>query len=293
MEGPPEQHQEGAAHDPIAAAIEAARRTEREIDDATAREIVLRLTPEPGSALDGFACCGAIVEDDIYRDLYTDLETQAPEHQVMADALLAYCLHREDKGPIDRWDIDDTEPTPSGRQPAIWVGCLGSYNLGRLHGSWLAANREPAELQRRIDWILRTSPMTRATGEPAEEWAIFDHDDFAGVTFSEYASLETVTRLAAGIAEHGEAFAAYVDWAGTEEATIDDFTDHYVGTYDSLEAFTHDFADSMDWPTQVERFAVESGIGSYVGIDYAALGRDLAIEWHIADGEHGVHVFYP
>lgn len=140
----------------------------------------------------------------------------------------------------------------------------------------------------------RSSPCLPARPRPgAEEWAIHDHDGFCGLRIDEHENLETVTRLAAGIARRGEAFAAYADWAGIEAATVEDFADHYAGSHESLNAFVRDLAESLGWEQQVSEFADESGIGPYVIIDYELLAEDLRNEWHIVETEHKVHVFYP
>lgn len=47
-----------------------------------------------------------------------------------------------------------------------------------------------------------------------------DYDDFCGLNLGEYESLEVVSRIAQGIAEHGEAFATWAGYVGerNEEA---------------------------------------------------------------------------
>src|SRR5436305_12663954 len=81
-------------------------------------------------------------------------------------------------------------------RPRVYVASLADYNAGRLHGAWLDGNQEPGELKRQIAAMLARSP------EPgAEEWAIHDYDGFGAARLDEYESLETIARLAAGIAE--------------------------------------------------------------------------------------------
>src|SRR3954468_4463852 len=67
----------------------------------------------------------------------------------------------------------------SSVQPRIWVASLSDYNSGTLHGAWIDAARDESELQADIETMLAASPLTAATGEPAEEWAIHDSDGFA------------------------------------------------------------------------------------------------------------------
>ncbi len=94
------------------------------------------------------------------------------------------------------------EQTGSGHHPEIWVGSLSDYKNGRLHGVRLDVTRDPDELRDAIAFMLRTGYDVSA-----EEWGIMDYDDFCGLNLSEYESLDVVSRVAKGIAEHGEAFA--------------------------------------------------------------------------------------
>lgn len=86
-------------------------------------------------------------------------------------------------------------PTPS---PRIYVASLSDYNAGRLHGAWIDADQEAEELHGAV------AKMLAASREPgAEEWAIHDYQDFGPVELSEYESLDTIARLARGIAWPG------------------------------------------------------------------------------------------
>src|SRR5690348_8373610 len=98
-------------------------------------------------------------------------------------------------------------------RPRIYVASLSDYNNGVLHGKWIDAAQEAEEIQTEISRMLAASPTMRELGDPAEESAIHDHEDFAGFEPGEYEDLETVSRVARGLAEHGEAFGAYVSWA--------------------------------------------------------------------------------
>jgi hypothetical protein len=216
--------------------LRSAERENRALDDATARLVSEKLIAElarsgsagdsPGQAasidaplavstpaLNALVASGVILEDDIYQELYADMDGQSPEIRKLVDALQGYCIRRADKGPVARWGRDDAErDTPSGVKPEIWVGSLSDYNAGVLHGIWIDAWQEPEEIQEQVSWMLRTSP----TGN-AEEYAIFDHSDFCGLQVDENMSLADVSRLARGIAEHGEAFAKWAGYLGLQD----------------------------------------------------------------------------
>ena len=50
----------------------------------------------------------------------------------------------------------------------------------------------------------------------AEEWAVFDYEGFGPLRLSEYETVERISRLGRGIAEHGEAFAAFATLPGRQ-----------------------------------------------------------------------------
>lgn len=84
----------------------------------------------------------------------------------------------------------------SAVRPAIYVASLTDYNNGIIHGVWIDATLDPAAVQRLITVMLATSPLTRLTGEPAEEWAIHDHEGFGDVEIDPHEDLEDVHALA-------------------------------------------------------------------------------------------------
>ena len=80
----------------------------------------------------------------------------------------------------------------------------------------------------------------------AEEFAIHDTE---GLDVNEYTSLETVSELAIQLAEHGEAWNAYISYRGADYATQSDFEECYQGEADSEESFAEEYADSCGMET--------------------------------------------
>lgn len=164
-------------------------------------------------------------------------------------------------------------------RPRIYVACLAAYNAGRLHGEWIDADQDPEDIQEEIDAMLKASP------EPdAEEWAIHDADDFGGYSISEFESLENVSRIAEGLIEYGEIFAAILDHEGDDvDRASQMMTDGYRGEWDSLENYA---AELIDDCCEVPDF-----ISNY--IDYASFARDLEIGGDVFTLRVGfrVHVF--
>jgi antirestriction protein len=170
---------------------------------------------------------------------------------------------------------------PSGYSPRVWVGSLADYNAGRLYGTWMDATLEPDELHKAVQFMLRGSET-----RDAEEWAIFDHEDFGRYEVQEYASFATVSRIAQGVARHGPAFAEWVNIVGeqSEELLTDEaFQDHYEGEWDSLEDYVEymlqetDFYRSLD--EALER--VPEDLRRHVKVDL----EGIAEEW-----EQGLYV---
>jgi antirestriction protein len=191
---------------------------------------------------------------------------------------------------------DPDEPERGEQEPAveprIWVGSLADYNDGVLHGEWLDAAREPDDIHRDIHSMLAASPTAARTGQPAEEWGIFDHEGFGRLRIDEYEAIEYVSRVARGIVAHGMAFAAWVEISNGDDA-LDQFDSAYLGHFDSLKAYGQQLVDDGGYEQLLDN-AVPQHLRPYVHIDTAGLGRDLWLGGDInlvhAD-EGGVWIF--
>ena len=164
-------------------------------------------------------------------------------------------------------------------QPKIYAACLAAYNSGRLHGAWVDANQDPDDLRAEISLMLKASPI-----KDAEEWAIHDYDDFGKLSLSEYPDLETVSRLAGWLVEHGVAFGVYASLVGTDFATEERFLEVYQGTWEDETEFAREqFEQLYDLPDSISHY-----------IDYERFARDPFIcdytsEWAV--GSSGLYVF--
>lgn len=198
--------------------------------------------------------------------------------------------------PIEHIEHHDQEPNHEEQHhphPHIWIASLADYVNGRLHGDWIDAAQSHEQLEAAAQAILASSP------EPsAEEWAIHDYDGFGPLRLDEYESLETVSVIARGIAQHGPAFAVWIDHLqhnGDEilEELIDEFTAHYLGHYDSPAAWAEELCDDFGYSI-LANDSLPAIIANHISIDYDALANDLEIDGEIAtlkaDGG-GVWVF--
>lgn len=168
-------------------------------------------------------------------------------------------------------------------RPQIWIGSWSDYNAGVLHGAWVDAARDEADIEADIQAMLAASSTTLRTGEKAEEWGIFDYDEFGPLRLGEQEALSWVTKVARGIAEHGPAFAAYAD-VMQDEAALDNFSDDYLGHYDSVTAYVEQLVDDVGYDAMLDK-AVPASLRPYVQIDIAALARDMQLGGDITSVE--------
>jgi antirestriction protein len=174
-------------------------------------------------------------------------------------------------------------------KPQVWIASLSDYNAGRLHGAWVAADQEPDGIWEDINEVLASSP------EPgAEEWAIHDYDGFGPLRLSEYESVERLSQLGLGIAEHGEPFAAYASVVESGDELVENFSDSYLGHWESLSAYAEEYLDDIGIDDLLDAHIPES-VRPYVHVDSEGFGNDMASEGSVlvvpaADGS-GVHVF--
>jgi len=153
--------------------------------------------------------------------------------------------------------------------PEIYVADLEVYN----NGEWIDAAQDVEDIEEEIKKMLKESG--------SEEWEIHDSEGFGDIDVHGM-SLDEVSRLAKGIEEYGEAFAAfYMDSEDIDTAETE-FQDAYEGEYDSEEDFAYEFMNSVyDIPTPLEPY-----------IDYEAVAKDLMMDYRSADAPGGrVYIF--
>lgn len=178
---------------------------------------------------------------------------------------------------------NETEPET---QPRIYVASLSDYNAGRLHGTWIDATQDPDEIHQDVQRMLTTSP------EPlAEEWAIHDYEGFGLARLSEYSDFESVTRLAQGIENHGDAFSAWIAYIGdASEENTDKFEEAYLGRWDDIKTYAEQLAEDIGLTEDI----IPEEHRSYIRIDIDSLVRDLEIDLVVAKAsDGGIHVFNP
>jgi antirestriction protein len=172
-------------------------------------------------------------------------------------------------------------------RPRIYVASLSDYNSGCLHGTWLDAAVEDAEL-----WT-GVQAMLAASSEPgAEEFAIHDYENFGPYRIREYEPLEVVTRIARGIEAHGPAFAHWATLVGgLDEDALGRFDESYQGHFEGMNEYGDSVIEGFGLEKQIE--ALPEHLQAYVHVDAAAFTRDMELEGLImtSEGDGGVYVF--
>lgn len=170
---------------------------------------------------------------------------------------------------------------------SIYVASLADYNNGTLHGRWIDAAREPEAIYADI-----TAMLARSREENAEEFAIHDYDQFGTCRIQEFDSIELVSRIARGIKEHGEAFSAWAELHDGDPERLDDFSDAYLGQYESAQDFAEQMADDLGYTDELAK--LPESLQPYIHFDSAALARDMEMggDIHVVpDSPGGVWIF--
>jgi antirestriction protein len=178
--------------------------------------------------------------------------------------------------------------TDPGSHPRIYVASLSDYNAGRLHGVWLDADVDAEALYEGVRSMLATS-----TEHGAEEFAIHDYEGFGPLRLGEYESLESASRIARGIGEHGMAFAHWADLLGTNDAAdLEHFEDAYRGHFESLADYAESLLDDVGAQAEIDT-AIPDYLAPYVHLDIEGFGRDLEPSGDITTsaGDGGIYVF--
>ena len=174
--------------------------------------------------------------------------------------------------------------------PRIYVASLSDYNAAILHGRWIDATQEPEDIDSDVQAMLAESPTAKLEGQPAEEWAIHDYDNFGGLRLGEYEDFETVSKLACLLAAHGAAFVAWYEndpYMFEAHHPEDSFLESYMGCWSSVEEWAADHWEGSGIIDQVPQ-----DLRGYIAFDRWArdciLGGDI---WVHEAGWREVYVF--
>ncbi|PBC38619.1 antirestriction protein [Rhodococcus sp. ACS1] len=166
----------------------------------------------------------------------------------------------------------EEDPAPN---PLIYVASVADYEAGRTHGVWLEAAREPEAIYDDIHRMLESSSVP-----DAERFAIRDSEGFGVARVYENDSIELVSTIARGIAEHGHAFAAWADVNEGASEHYDHFARAYIGHYASLAAYAQQLMQEMGYEALLDTTLPED-LRQHVHIDYDAVAQGLFRDGHV------------
>lgn len=176
---------------------------------------------------------------------------------------------------------------PPAERPRIYVASLADYNAGRLHGEWLDATEPIEQIHERIQAMLAKSKELAP-----EEFAVQDYENFGSVRIGEYDTIEHISRIAQGIAEHGSAFDAWVTLTDDEDMW-DSFSDSYLGRFDSLTDYAERLAEDLGYLDALDQ-AVPDFLKPFIRFDAEQFARDLRYSGSVStieSNDNGVWVF--
>jgi len=162
----------------------------------------------------------------------------------------------------------------------IYVADLAAYNSGDLHGVWIDATCDLADIWEQINTMLKASPVPGA-----EEYAIHDYEGFHGYQVSEYEGIEALHEIACFLEEYPDFGGELLNHCGDLEDARKMAEDAYHGCYESLAVYAQDLTEQTgDVPQHLEFY-----------INYERMGRDMEISGDIFTIETSyqeVHVFW-
>jgi len=172
------------------------------------------------------------------------------------------------------------ETTAHNTKPRIYIACLAAYNRGVLHGAWIDADQEPAEIWTDIWRMLDRSPAA-----DAEEYAIHDYEGFERLEVDEYDGIDRISRLAAFIVEHGKLGASLLShFGGVLDYARKAIEESYHGCFGTL----------ADYMQEVTESGTEMPVPFRYYIDWQAMARDAEMNgdvFTISLAHNEVHVF--
>ncbi|HJQ00857.1 MAG TPA: hypothetical protein VJ851_04595 [Jatrophihabitans sp.] len=121
--------------------------------------------------------------------------------------------------------------------------------------------------------MLASSPIARRNGKPVSAWAIFNSADFGSYRVGHYDSLNWLSQLGQGIAQHGKPFAAWANLVHDPDQ-LADYDVTYLGHYDSLESYIEQRINELGYNRAFNEVVPEA-LRPWVKIDLAATARNL------------------
>jgi len=140
----------------------------------------------------------------------------------------------------------------------IYVANLAAYNNGKLVGEWITPDTDADTVGEQIAEVI---------GNPDDEWAIHDYDDFPNL--GEHPSMDDIATVARMQEEHDPEAVEAAMAISSDPAEAMDLLEEGYGVYDDEEDYAYQRIDDMGGVSELGAEVVLS----YV--DLARLARDL------------------
>lgn len=154
-------------------------------------------------------------------------------------------------------------------RPGIWA----ADDSAAMTGQWIDATLDPDEITEELDGR-----------------AIYDTIGFGSFVLEPGEDPEVISRVARGIQEHGDAFAAWARLHDADPDMLATFEEQYLGSFTSLAELGQSLIEASGWSIQ----QIPEPIRPWVRVDYAEAARhEIAVSTLVllpGDGEQ-VHLF--
>jgi hypothetical protein len=317
--------QEEDLADVIGDAIHEAETSGGEIPAWDARTIARALanrTSSTDAALHHYAVTGRIDPDEIYRELteaYAD-PTGSPQTRTWVNWLGTYLVNQ----------TPDTGPDPDATDEAIDEAPIGGSALEKVAHYLRYACREADERGQPIsdeDARAIATLLTPLAG-PSSAMAVFAKtgqvdpaalatecrrlgdrtwrtpevaewlprlEGWLTADRSGHRSSEvTSPQVEQGLAEHGDAFRAYLHLPDIDQCADDllvTFGEFYIGAYPHMDALLDDLTEVRDWEAAIDELAARHGIEGLVSLDRTKVELIARETWDIVEVGGRLYVF--
>lgn len=317
--------QEDDLRDVIGDAILEAETSGGEIPTWGARTIARALANRLGSsdtALHHYAVSGRADPDKISRELaevYSD-PSSSPEARSWVNWLSTYMVNRP----------PDTDADRRGTADAVEEAPIGGSALEKVTHYLRQACREADERGQPIsdeDARAIATVLTPLAG-PSSAMAVFAESGHVDPTVlaTECRRLESRTwhtpqiaewlprlekwltanrsgnpineatsrEVEQGLAEHGDAFRAYLSLPDVDDSAVDlleTFHEFYIGAYPHIDALLDDLTEVRDWESAIDELAARYGIDGLVSLDRSKVEPIARETWDIVEVGGRLYVF--
>jgi hypothetical protein len=104
----------------------------------------------------------------------------------------------------------------------------------------------------------------------------------------------TSPQVEQGLAEHGDAFRAYLGLPDVDESAVDlleTFHEFYIGAYPHIDALLDDLTEVRDWESAIDELAARYGIDGLVSLDRSKVEPIARETWDIVEVGRRLYVF--